>query len=67
MTALLFHMQSEEIGINTNEKTVNNITLVEDTVVIIDCYNKLQELLKGKNIYCNLYGLKMNIKRRNGW
>uniref|UniRef100_A0A8D8M2B6 Craniofacial development protein 2 n=1 Tax=Cacopsylla melanoneura TaxID=428564 RepID=A0A8D8M2B6_9HEMI len=74
LSPLLFNTYSEAIfqetltehmtkGIKIDNDTVNNIRYADDTVMLAESKDDLQQLVNNLNMKCREYGLKMNLKK----
>ncbi|KAI5734561.1 hypothetical protein M8J77_007970 [Diaphorina citri] len=74
LSPLLFNTYSEAIfeetlkehkdkGIKIGNEVVNNIRYADDTVMLSDSIQDLQQLVNNLNQKCNEFGLKMNLKK----
>ncbi|CAG9841161.1 unnamed protein product [Diabrotica balteata] len=73
LSPLLFNVYSEAVfqealsdsieGISINGEVLNNLRFADDTVIITDNNNDLQNLMQRLNERCHEYGLKINLKK----
>lgn len=73
LSPLLFNVYSEAIfqealadcseGIIINGETLNNLRFADDTVIMTDNIEDLQNLMNRVNTCCNDYGLKINLNK----
>lgn len=73
LSPLLFNVYSEAIfqntlsdskeGISINGEILNNLRFADDTVIMTDNMNDLQNVMQRLNTNCNEYGLRINLNK----